>query len=249
MSVARSVLNRFVSGARQLLAVQLVIAVLAVALAGWTLGVTGNLIRERERLRERVAQLEETLVANDVVVPSNTTMVATPNQTPRDAYPPSTPGAGGATASEASGFNPAQIITDLFTPAPAMALIIVHVRGEAEARIVAPIVETLRQAGDVEVVVNQMAARESRPAGYAYFDGRQSGAAAAWMQRFHDSARSNEVAPWSAQLRGVALPAQGEYAANRMDIVLPALSPAQVLRLDPAQANAPPPAPPAAVNR
>lgn len=247
--MARPVLSQFVNGARQLLAVQLITAVLAVALAGWTLGVTSGLIRERERLRERVAQLEEALVTNDVVVPSAATVVATPNQSPRDAYPPSVQQAARRATSEASGFNPAQIITDLFTPAPAMALIIVHVRGEAEARIAAPIVDALRQGGDVEIVVNQMTARDPRPAGYAYYDGRQSGAAAGWMQRFHDSARGNEVAPWSAQLRGVALPAQGEYAADRMDIVLPALSPAQVLRLDPAQANAPPPAPPAAVNR
>ncbi len=247
--MARSVLHRFVSGARQVLAAQLVIAVLAVALAGWTLGVTSTLIRERDRLRDRVGQLEETLVAHDVVVPSTATVVATPAQNTRNAYPPAAPQAARAGAGDASGFNPAQIITDLFTPAPAMALIIVHVRSEAEARIAAPIVETLEQAGDVRVAINQMAARDQRPAGYAYFDGRQSGAAAALMQRFHDSARSNEVAPWSAQLRGVALPAQGEYAADRMDIVLPALSPAQVQRLDPAQAHAPPPAPPAAVNR
>jgi len=50
-------------------------------------------------------------------------------------------------------------------------------------------------------------------------------------------------------LRGVALPAQGEYGADRLDIVLPALTPLQLQRLDPAP-PAPPPTPTIApVNR
>ena len=253
--MARSVLTQFVNGARQVLALQLIIAVVAVALAGWTLGVTNDLIRERERLRTRVAQLEETLVVNDIVVPSTATVVesSTP-QRARDAYPPSAPNAGpaapAAASSEEAGFNPGQIIGDLFTPPPPMRVVVVHVRSEAEARIAAPIAEALAQERGVQVLVAPLPARDPRSSGYTYFDGRQSSAAAALMQRFHDSARQNEVAPWSAQLRGGALPAQGEYAIDRMDIVLPALSPAQAQRLDPAAVvtAAPPPAP-APVNR
>lgn len=242
-------LHGFINGARQVLVLQLLIAIGAVALAGWTLGITSDLIRERERLRARVSQLEETLVTNDIVVPSNATVVATAAQRTRDAYPPSAPQAASTAApAEESAFNPGQIIGDLFTPPPPMRIVVVHVRSDAEARILAAVVDGLRQSAEVRTLISVMAPRDQRAPGYAYFDGRQSSAAAALMQHFHDSARENEVAPWSAQLRGVALPAQGEYAIDRMDIVLPALSPAQVLRLDPAAAapaaaEAPPPAP------
>lgn len=251
---------KFISGTRQVLVLQLIIAVVGVAVAAWSLGVTSDLLRERERLRTRVAQLEETLVSNDIVVPSTATVVETPaQQRARDVYPPSAPQAAAETTTvaatgDASGFNPGQVIGDLFTPAPAMRIVVVHVRNEAEARIAAPIAEALAQTGEVQTLVAQMPARDPRQAGYVYFDGRQSSAAATLVQLFHDSARQNDVAPWSAQLRGEALPAQGEYAADRMDIVLPPLTPAQAQRLDPAPpvaaaatTTAPAPAPP--VNR
>ena len=77
----------FVSGTRQVLAAQLVVSVGAVALAGWTLGVTNELIRERDRLKDRVVQLEQTLAASDIVVPP-TAEVVNPAPT-QDAYPPS----------------------------------------------------------------------------------------------------------------------------------------------------------------
>jgi hypothetical protein len=64
---------------------------------------------------------------------------------------------------------------------------------------------------------------DPRPSGYAYFDGRQSQRAAALVAQFNDISRRYEIAAWSAQLRGVALPAQGQYGAERLDIVLPAL--------------------------
>lgn len=256
-------LSQFIKGARQVLAVQLVIAVAAVALGGWTLGVTSDLIRERERLRTRVAQLEETLVANDIVVPSTATVVETAtNQRAQDAYPPAALAASTAApaADEEASFNPGQVIGDLFTPPPAMRVVVVHVRNEAEARIAAPIAEALARDSDVQALVATMPARAQRAAGYVYFDGRQSSAAATLVQLFHDSARQGDVAPWSAQLRGEALPAQGEYTADRLDIVLPALSAAQLQRLDPAPPAAaaatsettPPPAAtatPAPVNR
>jgi hypothetical protein len=43
------------------------------------------------------------------------------------------------------------------------------------------------------------------------------------VTQFHDVARRNQLTPWSSQLRGVALPAEGEYTADRLDLVLPPL--------------------------
>lgn len=233
--MTRPLLNRFVRGARQVLALQLLLAIGLVAIAGWTLGVTSELMRERESMRSRIAQLEETLVGHDIVVPSTATVVeSTAAQRARDVYPPAAPAEAQIAASEDSAFNPTQIIGDLFTPPPAMRVVIVHVRNAAEARIAAQLTAELARNASVEAFVSIMPAREQRPAGYSYFDGRQSGAAAALLQIFHETARRIGVAPWSAQLRGVALPAQGQYTPDRLDIVLPALSPAQTQRLDPA---------------
>ena len=198
--MADGLLQRFVRGVRQVVALQLIIALFAVALAGWTLGVTGELMRERESLRARVAQLEETLVSNDVVVPSAANVLETPMQRARNAYPPAAPAGaelGVVAESEASALR---IISDLFTPAPAMAVVIVHVRNDAEARIAAPIAELFAQQSSLRVLISIMPPRDPRGPGYFYFDGRQSGAAAALMQSFHDIARGAEVAPWSAQV-------------------------------------------------
>jgi hypothetical protein len=217
-------LHRFVSGARQLLILQLIVAVLAIALAGWTLGVTNDLVRERERLRARVAQLEETLVANDVVVPSTTTVVASAQQRARDVYPPSISEGAHAAPVENSPFNPGQIITDLFTPPPPLRHVLLHTRTEADARAALAIAAALQEeTPNIIVRVAPAPVRDQRQAGYAYYDGRQSASVAALMQRFHEIARRHDVAPWSAQLRGIAMPAQGEYAPDRLDIILPAL--------------------------
>jgi hypothetical protein len=250
--MTRSLLHRFVGGTRQVLVLQLIVSVTAVGLAGWTMGVTNDLIRERERLRTRITQLEETLVAHDVVVPSTATVVdaAAPQRT-RDAYPPSvtlpteqTPDAPAATTetpapaeTQEPSFNPGQIIGDLFTPPPPLRTIVLHARSAADARVAQVIAQDLQRTGDIRVGVVVMTARDQRQSGYSYFDGRQSRPAADLMQRFHDIARRNEVAAWSAQLRGVALPAQGEFATDRMDIVLPPLPRPQIDRLDPAITN------------
>ncbi len=223
--MARPMLTRFVSGARQLLAVQLIIAVCAIALAGWTLGVTNDLVRERERLRVRVAQLEETLVANDVVVPSSTnTVMASSQQRARDVYPPSISEGAQSAAVDDPGFNPGQMISDLFTPPPPMRHVLLHARSEADVRAAAAIAAALEQEmPEIAVRVAAAPVRDQRQSGYAYYDGRQSATASALVQRFHEIARRSNVAPWSAQLRGVAMPAQGEYAPDRLDIILPAL--------------------------
>lgn len=246
--MARSILKSFVSGTRQVLAAQLFISIGAVALAGWTLGVTNDLIRERDRLKERVIQLEATLAQSDIIVPPTAEVVNPPR--PEDAYPPSvdlaetTPETPEAPAPEQTAppleeptpppatpdrtFNPGQILGELFAPAPPMRTVVIHARSAADARVAQRLAAELGQSANVRVAVDVMQAGDARTSGYAYFDGRQSRPAAALMQRFHDIARQNEVAAWSAQLRGVALPAQGEYTADRLDIVLPPL-PARTL--------------------
>ncbi len=245
--MARSILRAFVSGTRQMLAAQLFISIGAVALAGWTLGVTNDLIRERDRLRERVIQLEETLAASDIVVPP-TAEVVNP-QRADTAYPPSVPlpentpppaeesptpatpetepaapiDEKAPEAEPERPFNPGQILGELFAPAPPMRTVVLHARSDTDARVARRLADELSQSANVRVTVDVMPPRDPRESGYSYFDGRQSRTAAGLMQRFHDIARRNEVAAWSAQLRGVALPAQGEYTADRLDIVLPAL--------------------------
>lgn len=239
--MARPLLNRFVRGVRQILALQLILAIGLVAMAGWTLGLTSELMIERDRQRTRIVQLEEALVANDIVVPSTANVVEAPAQRARDVYPPPAPAEAmiaPLAPREDGAFNPTQMLAEMFTPTPAMRVVIVHVRSEAEARIAAPIVADMAAAAGIEAYVALMPTREQRSAGYSYFDGRQSGPAAALLQSFHDSARRAGVAPWSAQLRGVALPAQGPYTPERLDIMPPALSPTQIQRLDP---DPPPP--------
>lgn len=241
--MTRPLLRDFVLGARQVVALQLIIAVIAVALSGWTLAVTADLMRERERLRMRVVQLEEALVTHDIVVPSTVTVteaIVAPRA--RSAYPPSAPEAAppaeAAEAESQSGFNPGQLIGDLIAPAPPARVVVLHARGEPSARIAAPLARALEAETGVRVIVAIMGQNDRRAPSYAYYAGRQSGAASALVQRFNDIARREAVAPWSAQLRGTALPAQGEYAPDRIDIVLPMLTPAQIERLDPAIAEA-----------
>jgi hypothetical protein len=225
--MARSTLQALINGTRQLLSVQLAIAVIAIALAAWTLSVTTALLRERDRLQERVIQLEQAMSESGAVVPEAPALVEAPPPT-ASAYP----GEIGELAEAASLAAPeaaeerrgvGAVIGSLFAPAPEMRLLVLHVRGQNDAAAAQPIAEELEQNSDVRVVVDVLAPRDQRPSGYAYFDGRQSRVAAALVTQFHDVARRNQLAPWSSQLRGVALPAEGEYTADRLDLVLPPL--------------------------
>jgi hypothetical protein len=213
-----SLLRAFVSGVRQVLAAQLVISVLAIALAGWTLGVTSNLIRERDQLRERVIQLEQALGAAGVVVPEPA-LVVERSAPDANAYPGSLGLAEPPAAAERGSLA---IFGNLFAPAPPLRLVVLHVRADGDRREADAIADALREAG-LEVHVRVMPPRDPRPSGYAYFDGRQSGPAAELVARVQDLARQNAFAPWTAQLRGVALPARGEYAPERLDVMLPPL--------------------------
>jgi len=217
----RSPLRALVGGTRQMLAAQLFVSVVAVALAGWTLAVSNELMRERDRLRERVVQLEGELGARGIVVPAAPTVVPTR----ADGVYPAEIGLYEQASSD-PGFDPRQIFSDLFAPPPVLRTLVVHARGERDAEAAQRLTEELRVDGELEVVVHVIALRDPHQSGYSYYDGRQSRHAASLVARFNDSARRAEIPQWSAQLRGTALPAQGEFTADRLDIILPPLPPA-----------------------
>jgi hypothetical protein len=268
--MARSLLRSFVSGTRQMLTAQLIVSIGAVALAGWTLAVTNDLIRERDRLKERVIQLEQSMGDQGIVVPSTTATVDQPAAPTANAYPPEQTGAPPPATTEPApqsgaaqppsqspapadtptthppakgAFNPAQIIGDLFTPPPPLRTVVLHVRGRSDAAMAERIAHSFGE--QISASVDVMQPGDPRQSGYAYYDGRQSRSAAALVARFNDMARRYQVAPWSAQLRGVALPAQGDYSTDRLDIVLPPLPapPAAPQRVDPRAVLSTPPPP------
>jgi hypothetical protein len=216
--VAQSLLRTLVSGTRQMLAAQLFISVLAIALAGWTLAITSEVIKERDRLRDRVVQLEGELGARGVVAPPSAVVAASASAAAL--YPPEI----GLEASVSpERFSPQQILGDLFAPAPPLRTIVLHVRSETDAAVLAPLAEEMRAGSALNVVVHRTAPRDPRQPAYVYYDGRQSRAAAALVALFNDAARRAEIPQWSAQLRGQALPAEGEFRTDRVDIILPAL--------------------------
>lgn len=231
----RSLLSALVAGTRSMLAMQLIAGVFAVALAGWTLGVTSNLMRERDRLRERVIQLEQTMAERGIVAPAPPAVVADARAS-EALYPDLAADASSVDGSAAAAPAPAglpqvatrefsRIIGDLFAPAPALQTIVLHVRSAADAEPARALGQQLQESSGVHVLINVMAPADQRASGYSYYDGRQNSAAAGLVTRFHDSAREAQIAVWSAQLRGVALPAARGFSAARMDIVLPPLPP------------------------
>lgn len=233
--MAKSVLGSFVASTRSLLIAQLIACVGAIALAGWTLGVTDQVMRERNRLQERVIQLEEAMASSGVIPPPPAAVVATTSQG-NAVYPGSINNArlpaahtGTDNAPQATEVQQSigSVITSLFSPAPPLRTVVLHVRAGADAASAEKIATEL-QSNQVRLLINVMTASDQRPSGYAYFDGRQSRAAADIVARFHDIAREQQIAQWSAQLRGTALPARDEYTADRLDIVLPPLPPPPV---------------------
>jgi hypothetical protein len=222
--MARSLLRTLISGTRQMLATQLFVAVLAVALAGWTLAVTNEVIRERDRLRERVVQLEEEIAARGIVVPDGPSVVSSPGSRgyPNEVGPALRQADSNDEATAQSGFDPRGILGDIFAPAPPLRMLVLHARNERDGEAAQRLGLDLG-AAEVRVIVNVMDRREPQQSGYVYYDGRQSRAAAALVARFNDAARRAEIPQWSAQPRALALPAEGEFTADRLDIVLPPL--------------------------
>lgn len=232
LNVKGSLLRPFITGARALLAAQLLLCVLAVALGGWTLGVTGELLRERNRLQERVIQLEEAMVARGQLPPAPTAVVERPPPAGDvRAYPGSVASAveirpartENASRASADQRGISGVISDFFSPVEPLRTIVLHVRSNDDAALAEAIARELAESHDFRILISVMAANDTRQSGYVYFDGRQSSAAAEQVARFHDTARQREIAPWSAQLRGNALPSEGEYGADRLDIILPPL--------------------------
>jgi hypothetical protein len=225
--MAQSLLKRLVSGTRQMLAVQVFVSVLAVALAGWTLAITNEVIRERDHLRERVVLLEGELATRGIVVPSGPAVVSSPGSRgyPNEVGPALRQAAAAEDASTESGFDARDILGDIFAPAPPLRVLVLHARNDADGDAAQRLGADLGDA-DVRVIVNVMAPREPQQSGYVYYDGRQSRAAAALVARFNDAARRTEIPQWSAQPRALALPAEGEFTPDRVDIVLPMLPPA-----------------------
>ena len=221
--MAQSLLRTLLSGTRQMLATQLFVSVLAVALVGWTLVVTNEVIRERDRLRERVVLLEEELAARGIVVPSGPSVVSSPGSRgyPNEVGPALRQAGTGADADQAS-FDPREILDDIFAPAPPLRTLVLHARSDADGEAAQRLGAELGDA-EVRVIVNVMPPREPQQSGYVYYDGRQSRSAAALVARFNDAARRAEIPHWSAQPRALALPAEGEFTADRVDIVLPPL--------------------------
>lgn len=245
--MARSVTGAFVRSVRSVLSVQLFLSIGAIAIAAWTLGITNELIRERDRLQARVIQLEEAIVAEGRTTPPPPAVVEAPAG--EGEYPPSIARAAyvsaaptdSSIASDASEANSdLGVIGSLFAPPPPLATVVLHVRNAEDEAAAQALGTELAQTSDVRVAVSVMTARDIRRSGYAYYDGRQNRAAADLMTQFHDSARRAGLAPWSAQLRGMALPSEGEYGADRLDVVLPALPPPPVTPAPVAAAAAPP---------
>jgi hypothetical protein len=270
--MARSLLQSFVSGTRQMLAVQLFVSVSTVALAGYTAMVTNRAIAERNHLNERVIQLEQALGEADIVPPEAVTI---PTEPPTDTlYPPSLDGAATTvtpqetpvedtnaqepaqptttapptrapadetpttttppasvdeskpetqTTTQTPAFDPGQLLRDLLTPPPPLRSVVLHVRAQSDVDEAQRVARALAANTNMAVTIDIMPPGDARESGYSYFHGRQGSAAAGVVQRLQDAARAAEIAPWVAQLRGAALPANGEYTADRLDIVLPPL--------------------------
>lgn len=230
----RSLANRFTFAARSLLAVQLFVSVLAIALAAWTMAVTTDVMRERDGLRERVIQLEAELAARGVVVPEPQTVVGSATQGAA-VYPAKVEALADRQSEE--GFR--AFIGEILAPVQPLRIVVLQVRAE-DADVARKVADAMVRSQDLTVLINTLSERSARPPGYVYYDGRQSRAAAAIVARFHDAAREAGAAPWSAQLRGEALPAEGEYTPDRLDLVLPPIPGPTPAQPAPAVARQPP---------
>lgn len=220
----RSLLQGLVNGTRQMLAVQLVLSILLIALAGWTLTITNETARERDALRDRVVQLEQMMAQRGEIPPPPPVAVVASGQSP---YPGSIAQArtiaGEAEALSTDARDLGDYFDALFAPAPPISTVVLHVRTADDGAVAEQLAQSLHANAQIRTAVRVMASADTNSPGYVYFDGRQNRAAAALVARVHDTAREAGVAAWAAQIQGVALPAQGEYSADRLDIVLPPL--------------------------
>jgi hypothetical protein len=225
--MARSLLQDFISGTRQMLSVQLFLSIVVIALAGWTLSITNQVIRERDALLDRVVQLEQIMAARGEIPPEPPAAVIAPAGQPGP-YPGTISEAreiaGAATTTPTSDQDGiGDMLSAMFSPAPPISTVVLHVRSEADRADAEGLAQALHDAQHVRAAVRVMPQSDASAPTYVYFDGRQNRAAAELVNRFHDLSRERQIAVWAAQIQGVALPARGEYTADRLDIVLPAL--------------------------
>lgn len=216
--MAKSRLRMLLNATRRVLALQLALSVLAVALTAWALATVSELQAARTRLDERVIQLEGALASRSIVVPPPAPVVIAAQA----AYPPQT-GPGQTPQAERQQFDPRRTLSELFSPPPPLQRIVVHVRSEADRALAEQMAAQAWPGLDIEVRVTPP--RGPWSDGYYYYDGRQNAPASVLADAFSDVAREGQTATWSAQLRGVALPARGEFSAGRLDVILPALPP------------------------
>src|SRR5690242_6515319 len=171
-----------------MLSAQLFVSIAAVALAGWTLGVTNELIRERDRMRDRVIQLEETMAGRGIVVPATPNVVDEPVAVQdANAYPGGvgelaatnvTQNAGRvevaptrtATAPAPQAARPdfRRVIGELFSPPPPMRLVVLHVRAESDAHPAREIASDLIKASNVRTIIDVMPPGDPRQSVYVY---------------------------------------------------------------------------------
>lgn len=111
------------------------------------------------------------------------------------------------------------ILRDLFTPPPAVQLVVLHV-AEADRDAATRVARQLSASG-ARVSIEVKPANDQRQSGYAYYDLRQNRAADGLARQLRAIAQQNEIGPWAADLDGVLLPPSAEFAATRVDFVLP----------------------------
>jgi hypothetical protein len=287
--MARSVFKSFVGGVRGMLSLQLFLTISAAGVAGYTMLVTTDAMRERDTLLERVTSLEaeieritgappaEDLRPLDIMpeVPLEPVEEPPPveNETPQQPVP-ETPA---PTPNDPTGRDPieprpnpqpdpvppppraetptldlGQVLRDDRTQAPPLRTMVLHVRSQNDHAAAARIVREL-SGSNIEISIDVMPARDPRNSGFAYFDSRQARAATAMARRVQTIAQQNQFTAWATTLRGVSLPASGEYTPDRLDIVLPPLTTAPTpptripetrLRVEDRVLAAPPPPPP-----
>lgn len=251
--MARSVFKSFVGGVRGMLSLQLFLTASAAGVAGYTMLVTTDAMRERDALLERVTTLEaeieritgappaqdlrpldimpevpldpvdEAPLEEPTPQPAPETPTETPDEpTGRDPIEPR-PDPVTPPRAETPALDLGQVLRDALTQAPPLRTLVLHVRSQNDHAAAQRIVRELA-GSDLNVTIDVMPPRDPRNSGFAYFDARQARPATAMARRVQDIAQRNQFTAWAATLRGVSLPASGEYTADRLDIVLPPLT-------------------------
>jgi hypothetical protein len=202
--MARSLLQSFVSGTRQMLTLQLFVGVAAVALAGWTMGVTNDLIRERDALKARVGQLETEMVIRDIPLPAAPVPVDTTEAESTDE----------PTLTE----DPATTTEPTQTPTvPAFRTLQLHIRSEEDRASAQALARAL---GDSGLAINIDVVSQRQRSGYTFHDQGQSEQAASLFASVRGAAAELKLESWSADLPGAFL--EGE-PADQFDLWLPRL--------------------------